>query len=98
MGIVFIILAILACAGLGVLFFGSLVAMLAALGSRKWMWFIGILLTIPVASTLYSSQLREEQPWVFKMLLAGWLMLVPLLVFLTVIFIDNGFELPFGQL
>lgn len=96
MGIFFIILAIVACAGLAVLFFGSLVALLAALGNRKWFWFVSIMFTLPVASTLYSTRLTGEQRWVLKMLVAGWLLLVPLLLFLGVIFIDNGFELPLG--
>ena len=97
MGIFFIILAIVACAGIAVLFFGSLVAMLAALGNRQWFWFVGIIFTLPVASTLYSTRLTGEQRWVLRMLVAGWLMLLPLLLFLSVIFIDNGFQLPLGS-
>jgi hypothetical protein len=95
MGTLFILLAIIGSIGLAALFFGSLVAMLAALGNRKWLWFTGILLTIPLASTLYSIQLTGDQRWVLKMLVAGWLMLLPLLLFLTVIYVANGFVLPF---
>jgi len=94
MVIVFTLLAITACIGLAALFFGSLVAMLAALGSRKWKWLVAILLTLPVASTCFSARLKDEQRWLFKMLLTGWLLLIPLLLFLLLIFIDNDFQLP----
>lgn len=98
MGVLFVLLAILACAGLAVLFFGSLVAMLASLGNRKWLWFLAIVFTIPLASTFYSTRLSGDQRWLLKMLVVGWLMLVPFSILLLVILVDNNFVIPIAPL
>ena len=82
------VLAVTGSIGLAALFFCSLVAMLAALENRKWGWFVGIAMTWPVASTFYSLQLKEEHRWLLKMLMTGWLLLAPMLLFIVMLLIE----------
>ena len=84
----FILLMISMSIGLAILFFGSLVALLAALGRRQWPWVIAICVSWPIAATIFSRKLLTEQKWVFQFMVGGWMAVLPMLLFLLVAFIN----------
>jgi len=67
--------------GLGVCWFGVLVALVTALGNKKWLWAISILLLGPITGIPYSI-ISKEGEYAKSLMIKGVLLLLPGLSFL----------------
>ncbi len=61
---------------------GCFVALFAGVGDRQWMWLSGFAVTWPIVATIFSTKFEQEQRWVLRLLVGGWLSAIPLLLFL----------------
>jgi len=72
--------------GLGVCWFGALVALVTALGNKKWLWGVAILILGPVAGILYSI-IYNEAEYAKSLMIKGGLLLLPGLIFVLFVWL-----------
>ncbi|GGY07755.1 hypothetical protein GCM10011289_07850 [Paludibacterium paludis] len=56
--------------------FGGLVALVAALGERRWWWAAGIFLSGLLLAVPFSLVFRAKAPWLCKMVVGGFLIVL----------------------